>query len=325
MHTAELRVRELHGWDSTLGWDVPLVPGARKLLAQLDRAPAPGVIPVGYPGKVGLADVEVLGSEVSGLGRRFVKAPLSLSRALYVDPADRGCPVLYMRTTGGGIGQNDRLRQHVVVQPGARVLLTTQAATLAQRMDSGYGASWLTADVHAGGVFEYLPGHTALAGGSRLVQHVEVKVEPGAQCLLSEVTLAGRLARGEECEFDLLSQVTRVQLRGNLRPLYQDVLTATGASMQRPLLWGADPVWGTLVAVPADAAMASELVTAAHDVLRGMQVVVRGGATTMVSDAGAVCRIAGAEPQMVKAAVHTVHDRWRQLMLGKPAVDLRQM
>ncbi|WP_459610654.1 urease accessory protein UreD [Corynebacterium urogenitale] len=212
---------------------------------------ASGVLGVGKPGKVGVLELTLGAGESTGrtgLKERFVKAPMSLTRPLYVDPADDKHAVVYLRTTGGGLAENDRIRQRITLEAGADATVTTQAATNVHRMNAGLACQWTSFELGEGAHLEYLPGHTTLYGGARLVQLTEFDVLATASLIAGEITLAGRLARGEAHQFDALSLAMRVTRDG--RSLLSDNFVVVGADSGRDLmLWGAYPVWGTLVAV----------------------------------------------------------------------------
>lgn len=248
-----------------------------------------GVRGVGQPGKVGLLQAQLVAgsSGRTGLRGRFAKAPLSVSRPLYIDATRPHHAYLYTRTTGGGLAENDRVRQIVDVEDHACATVTTQAATNVHRMNAGCATQWSTFTVGDGAVLEYLPGHTTLFEGSRLVQSTEFRLAAGATLLAVETVMLGRLARGERHAFDVFSQGLRVEREG--RPLLSDITCAVGAGVsgegeggmsggmatsQSELLFGPWPVWTTMVVVPPagwgdDAArehvnrLAGELVSAA--------------------------------------------------------------
>lgn len=224
-----------------------------------------GVRGVGQPGKVGLLQAQLVAgsSGCTGLRGRFAKAPLSVSRPLYIDATRPHHAYLYTRTTGGGLAENDRVRQIVDVEDHACATVTSQAATNVHRMNAGCATQWSTFTVGEGAVLEYLPGHTTLFAGSRLVQSTEFRLAAGATLLAVETVMLGRLARGERHAFDAFSQGLRVEREG--RPLLSDITCAAGAevsgetesvtaggmaSSQSELLFGPWPVWTTMVVVP---------------------------------------------------------------------------
>lgn len=319
-----------------------------------------GVRGVGQPGKVGLLQAQLVAgsSGRTGLRGRFAKAPLSVSRPLYIDATRPHHAYLYTRTTGGGLAENDRVRQIVDVEDHACATVTTQAATNVHRMNAGCATQWSTFTVGEGAVLEYLPGHTTLFAGSRLVQSTEFRLAASATLLAVETVMLGRLARGERHAFDAFSQGLRVEREG--RPLLSDITCAAGAgvsggeergmaSSQSELLFGPWPVWTTMVVVPpvgwGDGAarehvnrLAGELVSAVpeerapetHEETRvethvEPQEETQWGVSTLVGDSGVIVRVAGMSTREVNRVVDVLYDTARRAVLGAGAVDLRTM
>lgn len=299
-----------------------------------------GVLPVGRPGKVGVLELS-LGVDpagTTGVTGRFVKAPVQLTRPLYIDPTDPGEAFVYVRTTGGGLAQNDRVRQNIRLEAGARATLTTQAATPVHRMNTGLATQWVSVEVGEDAVCEYLPGQSILFAGSRLLQVTDVSLAGSGTLLAAEVVLTGRLARGERDRYDVFGQCFRVERAG--RPLLSDTLCVIGAGQGRSeMLLSRWPVWGTVLIVPP-AGWGGAVGAGVRDLLgtvRELLVELVGGAagadpaevtaaaSTMVGDAGITVRVAGEDPVTVRAVVDAVHSRAREVLLGRPAVDLRRM
>ncbi len=300
----------------------------RYLSAESAENTADGVVPVGRPGKVGVLEVTLGVDEhdVTGVASRFVKAPMQLTRPLYVDRSDRGEAFVYVRTTGGGLAQNDRIRQIIRLEPGARATVTTQAGTPVHRMNAGFASQWVSLHVPDGAVCEYLPGQSILFAGSRLLQTTDAVVDPGGTLLAAEVMLTGRLARGERDGFDLLSQGFRVERSG--RPLLSDTLCVVGAGQgNNEMQLSGWPVWGTVLIVPPSPDVVPTLLAEIRTVLESTES--RSGdsaaASTMVGDEGVTVRVTGDDPVSVRALVGMVHGTARQVILGRPAMDLRRM
>lgn len=325
---------------------------------------ADGVQPVGRPGKVGVLDL-ALGVDASstvqktGVTSRFVKAPMQFTRPLYIDPLDPGEAFVYVRSTGGGLAQNDRVRQRITLGPGARVTVTTPAGTPVHRMNAGCATQWISLSVGEDAVCEYLPGQNTLFAGSRLLQVTDADLADSATLLAADVILTGRLARGERDLFDALGQCWRIARAG--RPLLSDSLCVVGAGAGRSeMLLSRWPVWGTVLIVPPVAGstqarpvpgetssgvgperragipvkelLASvrellvELTASSSSVAASTDVPdLTAAASTMVNDAGITVRVAGEDPVSVRAVVDAVHDHARRALLGRPAVDLRRM
>lgn len=305
---------------------------------------ADGVQPVGRPGKVGVLDL-VLGVDASstvqktGVTSRFVKAPVQFTRPLYIDPLDPGEAFVYVRSTGGGLAQNDRVRQRITLGPGARVTVTTPAGTPVHRMNAGCATQWISLSVGEEAVCEYLPGQNTLFAGSRLLQVTDVSLADSATLLAADVVLTGRLARGERDLFDALGQCWRIARAG--RPLLSDLLCVVGAGAGRSeMLLSRWPVWGTVLIVPpvvTAGAGVKELLASVRELLVELTAAsasapastdvpdLTAAASTMVNDAGITVRVAGEDPVSVRAVVDAVHDHARRALLGRPAVDLRRM
>lgn len=315
-----------------------------------------GVRGVGQPGKVGLLQAQLVAgsSGCTGLRGRFAKAPLSVSRPLYIDATRPHHAYLYTRTTGGGLAENDRVRQIVDVEDHACATVTTQAATNVHRMNAGCATQWSTFTVGEGAVLEYLPGHTTLFAGSRLVQSTEFRLAAGATLLAVETVMLGRLARGERHAFDAFSQGLRVEREG--RPLLSDITCAAGAevsgetesvtaggmaSSQSELLFGPWPVWTTMVVVPpagwSDGAAREHVNRLVGELVRAVpkerapegqgetQVETQWGVSTLVGDSGVIVRVAGMSTREVNRVVDVLYDTARRAVLGAGAVDLRTM
>ncbi|WP_291474439.1 urease accessory protein UreD [Corynebacterium sp.] len=312
----------------------------------LGDAATDGVQPVGRPGKVGVLDLTLgvdAASEMqkTGVTSRYVKAPMQFTRPLYVDPADLGEAFVYVRSTGGGLAQNDRIRQRITLGDGARATVTTPAGTPVHRMNAGLATQWISLTGGEDAVCEYLPGQNTLFAGARLLQVTDVSLAHSATLLAADVILTGRLARGERDLFDALGQCWRVERGG--RPLLSDSLCVVGAGAGRSeMLLSRWPVWGTVLIVPpAGAAGPTGSTGSAGVSVKELLASVRNllvercaasspddltaAASTMVNDAGITVRVAGEDPVAVRATVDAVHDQARRALLGRPAVDLRRM
>lgn len=301
---------------------------------------AEGVQPVGRPGKVGVVDL-CLGPGVAipgddrvptartGVLSRFVKAPMQFAHPLYIDPGDPSEAFIYVRSTGGGLAQNDRVRQRFQFGPGARAVVTTPAGTPVHRMNAGLATQWVSLNVGDDAFCEYLPGQVILFAGSRLVQSTDVILAESATLLAAEVILTGRLARGERDLFDAVGQCWRVERAG--RPLLSDTLCVRGVGAgNSEMLLGRWPVWGTVLVVPPMEVgrswvrgMLAEVRRLLTDAAEGMAL--NAAASTMVGDGGIMVRVAGEDPIEVRGVVDAAYSLVRERTLGRPSVDLRRM
>ena len=92
-----------------------------------------------------------------------VRAPVALVRPF---PLADGGQLVQLITIGPGLCGGDRLLVHVAVETGARVVLTTPAATRVLSMDAGQHAEQdVELVVAAGATLEYYPAITIAPGG----------------------------------------------------------------------------------------------------------------------------------------------------------------
>ncbi|MCX4751489.1 urease accessory protein UreD [Kitasatospora sp. NBC_01287] len=113
--------------------------------------------------------------------------PLALRRLRTGGPAAEVALIGAMAAPLGG----DRLAVRVRVGPGARLRVTSVAATVSLPGDGP--AHWtLDLDVAAGGLLEWLPEPVVAAAGSHLVQHTRIRLAAGAALRLREELVLGR-------------------------------------------------------------------------------------------------------------------------------------
>lgn len=135
-----------------------------------------------------------------------VMAPLALD-----DPA---AVVSVLNPTGGLVG-GDRLAIDVVVGPGAHACLTTPSATKVYRTSDEPAVQDVKLRLERDATLEWVPDHTIPFAGSAFRQRIAVSMTGGARLILVDAFSAGRVARGEAWQFDLLdSALTITDERG---------------------------------------------------------------------------------------------------------------
>jgi urease accessory protein len=143
-----------------------------------------------------------------------VEAPMKVVRPF--ESADRRL-VVQLITLGPGLCAGDTLRVDVTAGPGARVVVTTPAATKIMAMAGGERAAQ---DVRLvaleGSSLEYYPAVAIPFPGSTFVQTVSVEAAAGARAGVVEAWALGRQARGEYLEFARLSSRTSLAVDGRL-------------------------------------------------------------------------------------------------------------
>jgi urease accessory protein len=154
------------------------------------------------------------------LAHSRLDAPMTVIRPF--DLPD-GRLVLQLITLGPGLCGGDALHLDVAVEDGARVVVTTTAATRVMTMERGQHAEHHVA-LRAGrqATLEYYPAVTIPFPGSALVQTVTVTAAATSRVAVIESWALGRSARGEYLRFRLLSSRTTLAVDGALA--YADAL-----------------------------------------------------------------------------------------------------
>ncbi|TYZ10066.1 urease accessory protein UreD [Hymenobacter lutimineralis] len=145
------------------------------------------------------SEVEV--TAVRGQSVLTVRRNVQPLKLLSPRTAAGSCHVV-LSSYGGGLLAGDVIRLRVAVQPGARLLLSTQANTRVYRSDDGAVAEQLTeAHVAAGALAVVLPDPIVLQAQSRYRQHQHWHLAAGALLLLADWFHSGRIDSGEQFAF----------------------------------------------------------------------------------------------------------------------------
>lgn len=146
------------------------------------------------------------------------QAPLKVQRPFYPE-GDAVCHAVILHTAGGIVG-GDRLSCDFRLQPDAKALLTTAAASKVYRTNGKAAQQMIQADVAAGACLEWLPQETIVFNQAIYRQQMRVNLAPNACWVGWEFTRFGRSARGEQfTEGEWRSQTEVWQ---NDRPLWID-------------------------------------------------------------------------------------------------------
>lgn len=134
-----------------------------------------------------------------------------------------GRAVVQLITLGPGLCGGDTVRIEVTVEEGARVIVTTTAATRVMSMESEQHAEQHVL-LRAGGdaLLEYYPAVTIPFPGSALRQTLRVVAAPTARVAAIETWAMGRGARDEYLQFRSLSSRATLHVDGAL--VYADAL-----------------------------------------------------------------------------------------------------
>ncbi len=269
----------------------------------------------------------ILQLEVQQVGARtmvrdcYFRVPLQVMRPFYLD--DMGTAYVYLITPCGGVVGGDHYTLQMILQPGARLCVSTPSASKIYATRGPIARQHLEVTVHPGAVFEYLPEQTIPFADAAFHQELMVHLGAGASVFLLDIVAPGRQARGEMWQYREYSSMVQVddrhgqvQLRERLRLQPQQ-----WASRHLALLEGY-PYLGTFYALVEGGSVPLPLADALHQWLAGFPEV--AGSASLLPHGGLVVRVAGTQHTPVEQALHHVWDMVRQEVLGYPAVRLRK-
>ncbi|MEO8465146.1 MAG: urease accessory protein UreD [Gammaproteobacteria bacterium] len=184
------------------------------------------------------------------LAERRHEGPLYIQQTF--SPGDGVCHA-YLLHPPGGLAGGDELTLDARCDPGARVLLTTPAATKFYRSDGLPSVQRQRLHVAADATLEWLPLDTILFGGSRATIETSVELARGARFIGWEQLSLGRPLSGDHYAAGWLEQRTRISVAGE--PLLIDTLRWRAGDRLLDAEWGLAGfgVCGALQVFPADA------------------------------------------------------------------------
>jgi urease accessory protein len=154
----------------------------------------------------GTAPLEI--RESGGFRVRFPRAGSPCGRA-------SPCEAVLINT-GGGLTGGDRVATEATLTPGARCVLTTQAAEKVYRSDGPDVEATVALTLGSGSRLDWLPQETILFDGARLRRRLLVEMAADAALLLVESTVFGRAAMGETVRSGAFRDRWRIRRDGRL-------------------------------------------------------------------------------------------------------------
>ena len=120
------------------------------------------------------------------LRRQYVSYPYHVCRPLTFAGDPAGMITLYLQSCAGGIFRDDRLREHIVVEPGTAAHVTTQASTIVHSMDRGTARQEVVIEADADSLIEVLPDPFILFPESRFASSVRVRAHDTATIIVAD-------------------------------------------------------------------------------------------------------------------------------------------
>jgi urease accessory protein len=175
-----------------------------------------------------------------------------------------GAPEAVLLNTAGGIAGGDCFGVELVLEAGARLVVTTAAAEKIYRSLGPDARFEVAATLADGAELVWLPQESILFDQGRLVRTVDVALAPTATLVFAETVVLGRAAMGETVKLGCFADRWRVRRGGRL--VFAENFRLEGSIADRlrePAIARGQTAIGTLLMIPGDDAMVARARAAA--------------------------------------------------------------
>jgi urease accessory protein len=173
-----------------------------------------------------------------------MQAPLKVQRPFYPEGKEV-CHSVILHTAGGVVG-GDRLSSHFHLQPNAKALITSAAASKIYRSSGLESQQNIDIQLEYGANLEWLPQETIVFDGAIYQQNLRVELAPKATILLWEITRFGRSARGEKFLSGKWRSHTEIWQQNSPLWIDRQLLIGGGKMLESPHGLAGKPVVATL-------------------------------------------------------------------------------
>ncbi|WP_052710024.1 urease accessory protein UreD [Azospirillum thiophilum] len=236
-------------------------------------------------------------------------------RVLMPTPRRGDLPIAVLATTSGGMVGGDRMDVALSAGPGARALVTTQAAEKVYRSTGADCRIDTVVTVEDGAWLEWLPQEAIVFEGSRLRRLTRLDLSGDGRAIAGEMLVFGRAAFGETVTRGLIRDAWEVARDGRL--IWADALHLDddiGEALAHPAGFGGAAACATLLHAAIDAARHLDAIRALAEPLslEGARI----GATAL--DGLLVVRILGGDARAVRRAYAALWSGLRAETAGLP-------
>jgi urease accessory protein len=128
----------------------------------------------------------IVGGGRTVLAHQHVPYPFHVTRTFHLDPQRPDLATLYLQSAAGGLYRGDRLLLAIDAAPGARVHVTTQAATIVHDTRDQSAAQFTRIRVARDGFAAVTPDPLVLFPGAAMASAIEVELGRGAGAILTD-------------------------------------------------------------------------------------------------------------------------------------------
>ncbi|MBP2299594.1 urease accessory protein UreD [Azospirillum picis] len=234
-------------------------------------------------------------------------------RVLMPAPRRGDLPVAVLATTSGGMVGGDRMDIALSAGPGAKALVTTQAAEKVYRSTGEDCRIDTAVSVEDGAWLEWMPQEAIVFEGARLRRLTKLDLSGDGRAVAGEMLVFGRAAFGETVTRGLIRDAWEVARDGRL--IWADALHLEddiAEALAHPAGFGGAGACATLLHAAAGAGRHLEAVRALAERVEGARV----GATAF--EGLLVVRILGGDARAVRRAYAAIWSGLRAEAAGLP-------
>jgi urease accessory protein len=189
------------------------------------------------------------------VSRQAFAAPFHLSKTYW----NGDILLVHVINQTAGLFGGDVLKSRVVVEPGARVVLSSPSAARFHPSGGREVRIEQRFEVHAGAFLDVFPEISIPQRDSRATQTTSIEVEPGGEALYLETLAPGRVASGETFEFHRFAWRTEVRLAQRLIHRERATLSPDDGSLAGlRAIFPASYYAGLIIVSPASAAWSAD-------------------------------------------------------------------
>jgi urease accessory protein len=284
---------------------------------------------VGKSGKIGILRLKLERDSATGktiIREQYSRVPLLAQRAMYLEETLPDMAYVYIVSPSGGILQGDRYLIDITLCNNTFAHVTTQGATRIYKMEKNYASQTVNIKVEEGSFLEYIPDQIIPFRNSRFYQEVNLNVHDNATMIYSEVIVPGRVASGEEFEYDIcyIKTVGRNHLG---RPRFIDTvkLEPKNENLRAEGILGNFTVVGTIYVVTKESYV-KDLQYEISERIKGLEVKgkISGGTSILPARQGIIIRILGNSAEDVKKIIFYVVGIARKQIVGASFSGIRK-
>jgi len=242
-------------------------------------------------GMEGLAQLEIEGGKncKTVIKNLIVKPPLLIQKAMYPDVNNPSTAHIYIMSSACGILQGDRLKIDIKASQSSNGYITTQSATKIYKTENQAPSQLINILVEKGSYLEFIPKQIIPHKSAEFYQNVNIKVDQSSTLVYSENISCGRIAHGEEFDFNSLIFRTNAFNEKN-EILFSDAINIEPKKRKAVFenLYGKKKIFSTIYIV-SKVLDNEDLDNEINSLLQSIQIT--GGASQLPNNAGILIRI----------------------------------